>query len=672
MTSDLLALAAAYGIDTEYWDWQGQHRTVPDTTLVAVLGAMDVDTSTPQRRADALAARTSPDARALPPCLVLRVGQRHALPSPGHVEFEDGTTRPVAGALPADLPLGYHRLVPDVGAAVPLIVTPPRLELPSALQESPGWGLAVQLYSVRSRASWGVGDLADLRTLATWSAREHGADFVLVNPVHAGEAVPPLGPSPYLPSSRRFANPLYLRLEDVPEYAALSAADRAEVDRLGAAVRARTDERVERDPAWTAKLAALRIVLAGPLAPPRAVSFEAYRQRQGAALTRFATWSALSEAHGNDWRAWPAQYRDPADRAVAAFAIEHAERVEFFARVQWVLDEQLIEVQAAARAAGMALGVVHDVAVGVNPAGADAWAYQDAMATAVTVGAPPDAYSQLGQDWQQPPWRPDRLAAAGYAPIREMFATALRYCGGLRVDHIIGLFRLWWIPAGRPSLEGTYVHYDHEALIGVLALEAHRAGAVVIGEDLGNVEPSARDYLHERGLLGTSILWFETDRETGEPLPPQRWRALCLASVTTHDLPPTAGYLAGDHIRLRAELGLLTRPVADELADGEAERAAWTDELVREGLLPESGHQPTTEQFVLALHRFLALTPSRLRCVALTDAVGDRRTQNQPGTTEEQYPNWRVPLSGPDGLPLLLDQVLTDARTATVLGALRG
>ena len=286
------------------------------------------------------------------------------------------------------------------------------------------------------------------------------------------------------------------------------------------------------------------------------------------------------------------------------------------------------------------------------------------MARGVTVGAPPDAYSQMGQDWQQPPWRPDRLAELAYAPLRELFRNALRHGGGLRVDHIIGLFRLWWIPAGTSADAGTYVHYDHDALIGILALEAERAGAVIIGEDLGNVEPQVRGYLRERGLLGTSILWFEADPETGGPLPPQRWREYCLASVTTHDLPPTTGYLAGDHIRLRDRLGLLTRAVDEELAAAaESETTAWIAELTDCGLLPADA-APTPEDIVLALHRFLTLTPARLRCVALTDAVGERRTQNQPGTTEPEYPNWRVPLGGPDGRALLLEDVLVDPRVA--------
>jgi 4-alpha-glucanotransferase len=237
------------------------------------------------------------------------------------------------------------------------------------------------------------------------------------------------------------------------------------------------------------------------------------------------------------------------------------------------------------------------------------------------------------------------------------------------VDHIIGLFRLWWIPEGQPPTAGTYVYYDHEAMVGILALEAHRAGALVVGEDLGVVEPSTRGYLRERGILGTSILWFEFDFDgDGRPLRPERWREYCLASVTTHDLPPTAGYLAGEHIRLRGELGLLTRSLDEELAADAAERGAWLQELRARCALPED---PTEEQTVAALHRYLTWTPARLIGVALTDAVGDRRTQNQPGTIDE-YPNWRVPLSGPDGRPMLLEDVLRSDRAARLAAVLRG
>jgi 4-alpha-glucanotransferase len=249
-----------------------------------------------------------------------------------------------------------------------------------------------------------------------------------------------------------------------------------------------------------------------------------------------------------------------------------------------------------------------------------------------------------------------------------MLRTVLRHAGALRIDHIIGLFRLWWIPEGLHASEGTYVYYDHEALIGILALEAYRAGAFVIGEDLGNVEPSAREYLAARGILGTSILWFETD-EIGLPRPPEQWRELCLGAVTTHDLPPTAGYLAGEHIELRNRLGLLTRPVSEERAVDEAYRASVRAQLERLGLLGPA-ERGDDEAQVLALHRFLTLTPSRLLGVSLADAVGDRRTINQPGTSDE-YPNWRLPLADGSRRPVLLEELMASPRVAELAATVR-
>jgi 4-alpha-glucanotransferase len=240
----------------------------------------------------------------------------------------------------------------------------------------------------------------------------------------------------------------------------------------------------------------------------------------------------------------------------------------------------------------------------------------------------------------------------GYAPYRAVLRAALRHAGGVRIDHVMGLFRLWCIPQGAAAAEGAYLRYDHEALVSILLLEAERAGGFVVGEDLGVVEPFVRDYLAGRGVLGTSILWFES--EGGAPRPPETWRELCLASVTTHDLPPTAGYLAGDHVRLRDSLGLLTRPVEQELLESAHEQETFRSLLRERGLLSEGAGE---EETVAALHDLLARAPSRLLGVALTDLVGDRRTQNQPGTHKE-YPNWRVPLSGPDGTPLLLEDLV--------------
>ncbi|HTM84878.1 MAG TPA: 4-alpha-glucanotransferase, partial [Mycobacterium sp.] len=581
--------------------------------------------------------------------------------------------------LPADLPPGYHRVLlrstdrsGDHVASTTLIVAPAWLGLPEHLGAGRAWGMAAQLYSVRSRQSWGVGDLTDLTDLAVWSACRHGADFVLVNPLHAAAPTVPMEPSPYLPTSRRFVNPLYLRVEAIVEFTELPRHGPARQLRARVQQHATQSPIIDRDAAWTAKRQVLELLHQVPRSAGRELAYTAYRAREGRALDDFAAWCAIADHHGGDWHRWPAALLHPDAPGVAEFVAAHPTAVDFHRWLQWQLDEQLAAAQSQALRAGMRLGLLHDLAVGVHPTGADSWALQEVLARGVTAGAPPDAFNQLGQNWSQPPWRPDRLAEQGYQPFREMIAALLRYAGGVRIDHIIGLFRLWWIPDGAPPTAGTYVQYDHEALIGIIALEAHRAGALVVGEDLGTVEPWVRDYLHARGLLGTSILWFESDgSDPGGPLPAERWREYCLSSVTTHDLPPTAGYLAGDHVRLRDELGLLTRPVADELQADRAAQTAWLSELRRVGLLDATADtQQPTEQIVLALHRYLGRTPSRLVAAALTDAVGDRRTQNQPGTIDE-YPNWRIPLTGPDGTPMLLEDVFTDARAATLAEVLR-
>ncbi|HEX8497844.1 MAG TPA: 4-alpha-glucanotransferase, partial [Actinomycetales bacterium] len=506
----------------------------------------------------------------------------------------------------------------------------------------------------RSSRSWGVGDLADLADVAVWSAADLGADFVLVNPLHAAELVGEMEPSPYLPTTRRFVNPLYIRPEDVPEVAYMPASQRQTLEWQSDEAHAlNTSELLDRDASWAAKKAALETVFRLPRSISRSRAFEAYVDEQGQGLVDFATWCALAEEHGLPWGAWPKDLHDPRSPQVEAERRRLVDRVDFYAWLQWVADEQLGAAHRAALGGGMSLGIVHDLAVGVHPEGADAWALGPALARGVTVGAPPDAFNQQGQDWSQPPWRPDQLAASGYAPYRDMLRTVLRHAGGVRVDHVIGLFRLWWVPAGSSPSTGTYVRYDHEALVGILALEAHRAGAFVVGEDLGVVEPWVRDYLRERGVFGTSILWFEKDGE-GVPLAPEAWRELCLATVTTHDLPPTAGYLAGIHIDVREQLGLLTRDIEEEREVDEADRAEVIALLTRRGLLREGAGD---REVVEALHRFLTWTPARLLGVALADAAGDRRAINQPGTDEE-YPNWRLPLSDGDGRPLLVEDLV--------------
>jgi 4-alpha-glucanotransferase len=683
----LTELARASGVATEYWDWQGNQVIVSAHTITAVLQALGVDTSD-EAAVDRSLAHVADRSwrRTLPPIVVCRQGSGRwvpvHLPDGDQVQvwaiLEDGTRREIRQVdnyvnprvidgeprgeatfeISGDLPLGWHTLNARIGEdtfSSALVISPAALELPPVLRHRRAWGLLSQMYSVRSRQSWGIGDLADLSDMMAWAAHDLRADFVLVNPLHAAEPVAPMEPSPYLPTSRRFLNPIYIRVEDIPEMGYMSSAERQLMEWHADDARVLNDaDTIDRDAVWSAKVAALRTVFNQPRSSRRERAFAGFCDREGQGLLDFATWCALAEKHGLPWGQWPEELQHPGSPAVEALRDEIGDEVEFYRWLQWIVDEQIAAVQRQAREAGMSIGVIHDLAVGVHPEGADAWGLADALARQVTVGAPPDQYNQLGQDWSQPPWRPDRLEELGYAPYRDMLRTVLRHAGGIRIDHVIGLFRLWWVPEGLSAGEGTYVRYDHEALIGILALEAHRAGALVVGEDLGVVEPWVRDYLRERGIFGTSILWFEKDG-AGKPLPAEAYRELCLATVTTHDLPPTAGYLAGEHIDLRHDLGLLTRPVELERTLDAAAQREVLDMLVERGLL-KPGASGT--DVVEALHRFLSWTPAKLLGVAVPDLTGDHRAMNQPGTDEE-YPNWRLPLAGADGKPVMLEDLMT-------------
>ncbi|MDO5710747.1 MAG: 4-alpha-glucanotransferase [Micrococcales bacterium] len=694
----LADLARVHGVATEYWDWQGRHVIVSAQTIRLVLGALGVPVeSDADARAELQEAALRPWRRRVPGFTMQRSGSAtlvrvHVLDGAAvsaWVELENwggrrelGQTNDwvdpcwVDGALvgvatfelPADLPLGWHTLyahIPDVEAPQTgvVVVVPEELTLPDAVAKDGAWGLMTQMYSVRSRHSWGVGDLGDLADMAVWSARDLGADFTLINPVHAAEFSTPMEPSPYLPTSRRFVNPLYVRVEDIPEVAYLEPDVRARVERLAAQARlANASDRIERDPTWKAKKEALRLVFAQPRTARRQSAFEAFCEREGDGLLDYATWCVLHDHHTAPW---PQDLQDRRSAAVEAEREKHHDDVVFVMWCQWIVDGQLAAVQRESREAGMTLGVVQDLAVGVHPQGADAWSLGDTLACGVTVGAPPDPYNQRGQDWSQPPWRPDRLEESGYVPFRDMIRAALRHSGGLRIDHIIGLFRLWWVPQGHDAIDGTYVRFDHEALIGILVLEAHRSDALIVGEDLGTVEPWVRDYLAGRGVLGTSILWFERHQD-GSPRRPEEYRSLCLASVTTHDLPPAAGYLTGEHIRVRDELGVFTRPLEVERKEDEAGRLAMLQALRERGLLDDvpdlsnwsdAAVELHLERVVEGLYRYLSRSPALLLGVSVPDLVGDRRTMNQPGTNEE-YPNWRLPLAGPDGTPVLLEDLM--------------
>jgi 4-alpha-glucanotransferase len=517
------------------------------------------------------------------------------------------------------------------------------------------WGFTVQLYSVRSRRSWGHGDLRDLTDLAVWSARELGAGFVLINPLHAAEPVPPVSSSPYLPMTRRYVSPLYLRIEDIPEYRQLTAAQRRHIEDLAAPLQAasRTPDLIDRDRVWRAKLQALELIHPLRRTGQRETEYRGFTQREGAELTGWSSWCALAEVYGPDWRRWPAELADPARAAPLLTGGQLASRAEFHRWLQWLVDEQFAAAQRAALGAGMAIGVIGDLAVGVHPGGADAWAHQDLLVRGMSVGAPPDGFNQRGQDWAQPPWHPQRLAAAGARPLAELFGAAFRHVGAVRMDHVMGLMRLWWVPEGMSPDHGAYVSYDHQMTVAALAGEAARAGAIAIGEDLGTVDPWIRRYLAARGILGTSLLWFAREPD-GSPLLPAHWRRGAMATVGTHDVPTVSGFVTGDQVAVRARLGLLKDPEA-ERNSAELALAAWRDALAAQRLLPP-GQQPSATDFTVALYGYLALTPAVLVGVSLADAVGDRRTQNIPGTSDE-YPNWRIPLCDGDGEAVLIENL---------------
>lgn len=548
---------------------------------------------------------------------------------------------------------GAERTGDEFIAAGSVIVVPAALDA-SALVPEPAWGLMAQLYQARSEGSWGIGDLGDLSTLSRWGA-ERNADFVLVNPFHAPAPVTPIEPSPYLPTSRRFIDPSLIRIDDIE--VELDEAVSRRITELGSYARATSDgEQLDRDRVWMAKREALGLCFDaarhGDGEPWRA--FGDFVEAQGEALIDFATWCVLAELFGADWRLWPEELRDPSASAVQELRAANELRIEFYSWLQWVAREQGRAVQEAATSAGMRIGVMHDLAVGVHPSGADAWALDRSLARGVTVGAPPDAFNQLGQNWSQPPLRPDQLERTGYAPLRDMLRAAFVGAGALRIDHILGFFRLWWIPEGAGADRGTYVAYDHEAMIGILLLEAERAGAVVIGEDLGVVSDLTREVMAERHVFGTQIMWFEHEPD-GSPRDPSTYREECLVTVTTHDLPPTAGYIELAHVDLRERLGLLTQPV-EELREAErAEVEARVAQLRAAGLV---GENPSTDEVVIALHALIARSRSRLFGVSLADLAGDRRAINQPGTYRE-YPNWSLPLVGADGLSVGLEQILT-------------
>lgn len=580
-------MADAWGIEHRFVNSRDEPQRVSDDTVASLRAALG-----------------DPEPTHGP--LVTRVGSQVDLGA-GEVILEDGTSISARDAGRGRLPAGYHTLVETSGESRTLIVSPGRCHLPPELRT---WGWVSQLYGMRSDRSWGVGDLTDLRRLAEWSS-SLGAGFTMISPVVAAAPTSAQEPNPYFPATRRFRNPIYLAISEIPgaelvaEY--LEPAERAarELNRVS---------RVDRGSVWEAKLSALEAIWQ---AGPPLDSFERWMADQPDSLKRFATWSVLTEQHGRSWQNWPGEFRRPdADPVTATESID-SERVKFHCWLQWCLEQQLTR-------AGEVHAIIQDLPIGFDPGGFDAWEWQDLLAMDLTVGAPPDAFNQEGQDWGSPPFIPWRLRSAGYRPFIETIRANLTRGGGLRIDHVMGLFRLWCVPGGSSPADGAYVRYPAEDLLAILALESQRAGAIIVGEDLGTVEEGVRPALSEHDMLSYRLLWFESGT-------PEHWPEKSMAAVTTHDLPTIAGLWEGSDAEEQRELGL-------QIDDRGIDRIRRT--------LAEStskGDLATTDEVVMGAYARLAKAPSRLLAATLEDAVGAETRPNMPGATGRDL-NWRLTL----------------------------
>lgn len=702
----LSRLALAQGIHPVWHDIWGNAHQVPSSTLRALLAAMHVPAHDDEQAQSSLLAHESgrwnevlPAAvvvrqSGLPAQITLRLpagsaqqlswqlveesGAEHQgdIDTRELAEIERSTVRGrefVAWRLPIEHELlpGYHRLrLTAQGERLSessLIVAPDGCYEPPCLQAGARvWGPAVQLYALRSERNWGSGDFTDLLlVLEQWAGR--GADVVGLNPLHALFPHNPEHASPYSPSSRLFLNPLYLDPERIGDAHAREAARRfAASAQLQASLGAlRAVEQVDYRGVAAAKLSVLELLYAGfreRLAAgdsDEVRGFRAYQAREGQALRHHALFEALQEhfyhqdANVWGWPVWPERYRRPDTPEVARFAEQHVPRVELFEWLQWHSERQLAEAGRRAEELGLGVGLYGDLAVSVDRGGAEAWAGQEAYALGATLGAPPDDFNLQGQNWGLPPLIPARLPRAGFAPFIATLRAAMRHVGALRIDHVMGLMRLFWIPAGATPAEGAYVSYPLQDLLGILALESHRNRCLVIGEDLGTVPDEARAALADARALSYRLLYFSRSAG-GEFSPPQDYPARALVAVTTHDLPTLAGYWEGRDLALRNELRLFPSEEVkrSQIAERARDRVRLLQALEREGLLPagvspDPAAVPTmTPELARAVHMYLARTPCEVLMVQLEDVLGEVDQINLPGTTSE-YRNWRRKIALP-------------------------
>ena len=689
----LVRFAALIGIEAGYTDALGQTREASNETLLALIGALGFP-SDPAQAASELEERRRAvplglgsvhlvHAEAAHPELNLRLPARtrelrwtcrleDGEERIGKVGVETGTKGGghFALRLPAGLPPGYHRLSLDAGATtgeLDLIVAPPCCYLPPQL--APGarsWGLTCQLYGLRSARDWGMGDFTDLATIAG-AAGSRGAAALGINPLHAPFAAEPLHISPYSPSSRTRLDYLYIDPVAVPGFAEDEAAQALMTGESFRATRwaARSAELIDYGAVASSKRPVLealwrrfqRLEL-GDSGTARAMlggSFRRFQQDEGQSLVDFAIFEALHEHYcrlrqGFSWRNWPAPMRDPRSSAVAEFAAARRDRIEFFQFLQWQADRQLAAAARAGREAGLSIGLYRDLAVGADPNGAEAWADQELVAPSAAIGAPPDALSRAGQNWGLAPINPLVLRRQRFEPFVACLRANMRHAGILRIDHVMSLNRLYWIPNGMEATDGCYVNYPFDDLLRLVALESQREGCAVVGEDLGTVPAGFRETMRTANLLSYRIMIFER-RPGGGFARPADYPPLAAAAAATHDLATLEGFWLGRDIVWRRRLGLYPDAEAEkaEAAERGRDRRMLLEALAGEGLLmpedfgrflSEAGEPIYAPELGDAIQRYLARSRARLMLVQLEDVVGESEQANLPGTIDT-HPNWR-------------------------------
>ena len=663
------------GIEPEFWDIFGNRHVTSRETKQAIVEALGIPAGTEQQISAALLERESKlESSLVEQCRVASVNQQPIrIPIRVHeaarisvdvelrLEAQPAKRWPAVLnehgelELPADLPLGYHRFtVRHAGkeSTCQLIVTPDRAYLPPFLEEGGrAAGFAVTLYGVRSARNWGCGDFKDLRHLCLWASKHLGAAFIALNPLHAIHNRQPYNASPYLPNSIFYHNFIYLDLEALREFAgAQSLFESPEVQKEIAELRATTHVEYERVHAL--KLRMLRLMFAWFITHADPSEFQRYREAEGDLLLRFATYCALNEhLHQQDpnlwvWPDWPAGFQDPDSQETEQFRLRHAEDISFHSYVQWLIGKQLTEAQHfATEEAGMKIGLYHDLALATDRCGSDLWAHRPFYVAGCRVGSPPDDFSPSGQDWAFPPPNKNHHRESGYRLFAESIRKTCRHGGALRIDHVMRFFRLFWIPGGGTAANGAYVRDYSRDLIRILALESVRNRVLVVGEDLGTVEPETRETLARFGILSYRLFYFERAHDGNYKKAPEYPRQ-ALVSSTTHDLPTLAGFWTGADIESRRQAGMLDQAgFHTQLAERQREKQKMLNVLWESALLPayvprDAAQIPElTGELHNAIAGFLASTPSMLLVINQEDHSKEQAQQNLPGTTE-QYRNW--------------------------------